>query len=81
MRRFELVVKEMETAKLTVAADRITLKIPTAMDFVEREKIEALAHKIDAELPPVLFTVRGRFWKGRISLSDKSCSTVREWLY
>ena len=82
MRKFEVVVKELETAKLTVAIDRITLKLPSAMGAEMRAHIEKLAHKIDAEVPPVQFTLRGRFWNGRISLFDKSNSVEpTAWTY
>ena len=81
MRRFEIVIKDRKLAKLTVAIDRTTLKMPTSMALEERTRIETVARKIDAELPPVLFTVRGFFKTGRIRLLDKPASLVREWIY
>jgi hypothetical protein len=74
MRRFEVIGKELETAKLTIAKDRTTLKLPLSMPDGERMAIEALARKIDAELPDVKFTLRGRFWNRQILLEDASNS-------
>lgn len=74
MRKFEVIMKEIETAKLTVAKDRITLKLPILMNAQEKSEIEALTHKIDSEVPEVHFTLRGRFWNRTIRLSDKSYS-------
>ena len=83
MRKFEIVVKELESAKLTIAEDRITLKLPVNMGTDERKRIEEATLKIDAEIGEIKYTIRGRFWGGRISLSPKgNCpELVRNYTY
>lgn len=82
MRKFEVIEKPLESAKLTVATDRTTLKLPTDMSATEKSEVEALARQIDTELPTVQFTLRGRFWNRKITLSDKSNSIeAKTWSY
>lgn len=72
MRRFELIVKEVSHPKLTVAMDRTTLKLPSSLSTLDRQRIEALAKKIHDEHPTVELTLRGRFFEGGIKLSPES---------
>lgn len=60
-RKFEVVVKEVSHIKLTVAKDRVTLKFPLSLSTEDQEKYLTIAKKIDARIPDVEFTLRGRF--------------------
>lgn len=71
MRKFELVVKPLSHARITVAKDRTTLKLPDTMSAKERDELISFAYYVNEQIPEVQNTVRGRFHKNHVTLTTK----------
>ncbi len=71
MRRFEIIVKPLDTPKLTIAKDRTTLKLPSMMSEAEQQLHTAFAKYIDARVGDIEYTLRGRFFDPGIVLKPK----------
>jgi hypothetical protein len=59
---FEVVRKDIHKPKLTIAKDRVSLKLPVDCDVETEHKLTAYSQEIAAELQPgVGHTLRGHF--------------------
>jgi hypothetical protein len=58
-RRFEVLTKDISHARLTIAKDRITLKVMPITTPEEKEKLIRIAKIVDSRVPAVEFTIRG----------------------
>jgi hypothetical protein len=81
MRRFEIIVKSVTQAKLTIAKDRTTLKLPEFMHQTERQACTALAKYADSQVPEVEFTLRGRFWDNQIHLTPETSGKGQSYFF
>ena len=58
MKRLEIVIKETNTVKLTVAKERITIKHNDKIDYSE---VINFLKKVSEEIGDVKYTVRGKY--------------------
>jgi hypothetical protein len=81
MRTFEVLDKEVDSVKLTVAVDRVSVKFPLGTAEPVKAKVVEFAKVIDVKMPDVQFTMRGRFkFNGdhmMITLTPKTSSSVQ----
>jgi hypothetical protein len=71
MRTFE-VVERAVIPKITVAKDRVTLKVPSDMAISERELYIGLAKFVDAQVKSVDTTLRGNIRYNTLILSRRT---------
>lgn len=74
-RKFEIIRKDITRSKLTIACDRITLKIPNGFDDRYVDPITKFAQHITGQITQVANTLRGTFeiddqGVARINLKD-----------
>jgi hypothetical protein len=59
MRKFEVITKQTNTAKLTIAKDRVTVKLPTSITLVDADRIVNFFKKVADQHPSPQTTLRG----------------------
>ncbi|BBA65252.1 predicted ORF [Xanthomonas phage XacN1] len=59
MRKFEVITKPTNTVKLTIAKDRVTVKLPESITLVNAERIVKFFKKVADKNPSPEFTLRG----------------------
>lgn len=59
MRKFEVITKQTNTAKLTIAKDRVTVKLPESTTLVDSERIVKFFKKVADQHPSPQATLRG----------------------
>lgn len=66
----EIVVKDVSHVKLTIAKDRVTVKLPTSLSAEDQERYTLLCRKIVEAVGPVEHTLRGSFEDERVIMRE-----------
>lgn len=73
--KYEVVYVNTKKPKLTLAADRTTIKLPIGTDNLKRDTLERFAQKIRNEMDVIIYTWRGSFkTNSYIKMSNNSCT-------
>jgi hypothetical protein len=75
----EIVVKDVSHVKLTIAKDRVTVKLPTSLSVEDQERYTVLCRKIADAIEPVKRTLRGSFKDAQVIMREGCLSILQEW--
>jgi hypothetical protein len=73
----EIIVKDVSHVKLTIAKDRVTVKLPTRLSAEDQERYATLCRKIVEAVGPVERTLRGSFKDGNVAIREEQHGACR----